>query len=437
MPNRIFTFIFSVSLLFLYSSTALFSEFDRTPINADLNATDAPDHIMLTWSNDPTTTQTISWRAKSTITQGSVRYREADNPDSSYMTVNASVEKFTTLPDDAPGSMNIFTVQLTGLKPGTKYSYSVLCGNHSSPEKGFSTAVKNIDAFEFLIFGDSQGGNARHPDYAPWHNTVNKAFKQHPSTKLIINMGDLVEVGQSYLHWNSWFDAAKDVISAVPIMPVQGNHETYTMVRREYSKPIYYTSQFKVFQNGPDGLKGQVYSFDYGTVHFSVLNSQQDEESTISGDILAKQKKWLDRDLASTKKPWKLVLMHKPPYYNNPRSMNKEVKAAFCPVFDTYHVDVVFTAHDHIIARTFPYKNDKKYSDPKDGTVYYITGRSGAKHYDFLFPMPWNDFFYSPRKQPCYLSVTVNKNKMNIAIYNQDGSSIDTYSIVKQGSFKK
>jgi 3',5'-cyclic AMP phosphodiesterase CpdA len=244
-------------------------------------------------------------------------------------------------------------------------------------------------------------------------------------------MGDLAEVGQSYIHWNNWFDAAKDVISTIPIMPVQGNHETYTMSRRKHSKPIYFTSQFKVFQNGPNGLKGQVYSFDYGTIHFSVLDSQQDEEEPINGDILSMQKEWLDRDLASTKKPWKLVLMHKPPYFNNPRSMNIAVKAAFCPVFDKHHVDVVFTAHDHIIARTFPYKNDKKYSNPKDGTVYYITGRSGAKHYDLLFSMPWDEFFYSPRKQPCYLSVSVNKNSLNIAIYNQDGSAIDSYAIVK------
>jgi hypothetical protein len=431
MHKPIYSCILAVFLVFVHSSNALFSEFDRTIIDADLNATDAPDHVMLTWSDDPATTQTISWRAKSTVTQGSVRYRESGAPNSSYITINANVETFTTQSGDAPGSMNIFSARLAGLMPGTKYVYSVQCGTNTSPEKSFSTAVRNTDTFEFLIFGDSQGGDARHPEYAPWHDTLMAAFKRHGNSKFMINMGDLTEVGQSYIHWNNWFDAAKDVISTISIMPVQGNHETYTMGRREHSKPIYFTSQFKVYQNGPNGLKGQVYSFDYGTIHFSVLDSQQDEEEPINGDILSMQKEWLDRDLASTKKPWKLVLMHKPPYFNNPRSMNTAVKAAFCPVFDKHHVDVVFTAHDHIIARTFPYKNDKKYSNPKDGTVYYITGRSGAKHYDLLFSMPWDEFFYSPRKQPCYLSVSVDKNSLNIAIYNQDGSAIDSYAIVK------
>jgi len=431
MPNKIVTCVFAASFIFAYSSNALFSDFDVTKVDADLNATDAPDHIMLTWSDDPATTQTISWRAKSTVTQGSVKYRESDKPNAAYMAVNANVETFSTLPGDAPGSMNIFCAKLAGLKPGTRYAYSVQCGNNSSTEKSFSTATDNIDSFEFLIFGDSQCGDAKHPDYAPWHDTVNGAFKRHGSSKFIINMGDLVEVGQSYMHWNNWFDAAKDVISSVPIMPVQGNHETYTMVWGGRSRPIYYTSQFRVFQNGPNGLKGQAYSFDYGTIHFSVLDSQQEEESPLCGDILQVQKEWLNRDLASTKKPWKLVLMHKPPYFNNPRSMNKVIKAAFCPIFDTYHVDVVFSAHDHVIARTFPMKNDKQSSHPKDGTVYYITGRSGSKHYDLLFSMPWDEFFYSPRTQPCYLSVRVNKNMLFIAIYNQDGSAVDSYSIVK------
>ena len=431
MLRKIFTIIIAISLVFVYSSNVLFSEFDETGINADLNATEAPDHIMLTWSDDPTTTQTISWRAKTAVAQGSVRYKESDNPRAAYITINATVERFTTLPGDTPGSMNIFSARLTGLKPGTRYIYSIESGKNSSTEKSFFTAVKNNDTFEFLIFGDSQCGDARNPDYAPWHDTVNGAFKRHGNSKFIINMGDLVEVGQSYIHWDNWFNAAKDVISSVPVVPVQGNHETYTKVRREHSKPIYYTGQFKVFQNGPNGLKGQVYSFDYGTIHFSVLDSQQDEESPISGDILQIQKEWLDRDLASSKKPWKLVLMHKPPYYNNPMSINTSVKAAFCPIFDKHHVDVVFTAHDHVIARTIPMKNDKPYSNPKDGTVYYITGRSGAKHYDFLFSMPWDEFFHNPRKEPCYLLVSVNKNRLTIAIYNQDGSDINSYSIVK------
>lgn len=34
--------------------------------------------------------------------------------------------------------------------------------------------------------------------------------------------------------------------------------------------------------NGPDGLKGQVYSYDYGDVHFVVLDSQEDEEAVLN-----------------------------------------------------------------------------------------------------------------------------------------------------------
>jgi hypothetical protein len=424
------TLILTASLIFSFSGY-LFSEFNEKVINADLNATDAPDHIVLTWSGDPTTTQTITWRAKSTVSHGSVRYKESDRPDTAYLIRNAEVETFTTWQGDIPGSMHIFSVMLTGLNPGTRYVYSVECGKNTSSKHFFSTAIKNIDTFEFLIFGDSQGRGMRNPDYTSWHDTVNNAFKLHARSKFIINMGDLVEVGQSYIHWNNWFDAAKDVISTIPEMPVVGNHDMYTMKRHTYTKPFYLTSQLKTFQNGPDRLKGQVYSFDYGTVHIAVLDSQQEEESLACGDILTAQKEWLNQDLAATRKKWKLVFMHKPPYFNNPMSMNKSVKMAFCPIFDHYHVDVVFSAHDHVIARTYPIKNDNYYHDPKDGTIYYITGRSGSNHYDFLSSAPWDELFYNPRKEPCYLSVKIETDKLSIIVYTRDGLIIDSYSIVK------
>ena len=66
-------------------------------------------------------------------------------------------------------------------------------------------------------------------------------------------------------------------------------------------------------QNGPEGLKGQVYSYDYGPVHFVVLDSQEEEQKK-HGDILKIQQTWLEADLAASKAKWKIVFFHKPPY---------------------------------------------------------------------------------------------------------------------------
>jgi acid phosphatase type 7 len=429
MKNRFPVFLLTAAFVFIYSAS--FSLFDNRSIDENLNATEKPDHIVLTWSDDPATTQTISWRGAQTVTDGCVEYGEAGGAPSDKAVVKARVELFTTLSHDRAGKMNIFSATLRKLRPGTRYSYRVANGSVYSPRYAFMTAAGNSETTEFLVFGDSQSGNYKNPDYSQWHDTLSKAVALNAKARFFVNMGDLVEIGQNYIHWDNWFDAAKDVLCAIPIVPVEGNHETYTLRRKFFSRPAYFASQFKTFQNGPEGLKGQVYSFDYGSAHFSILDSQQEEETPGNDRMLKAQESWLDKDLAASGKKWRLVFFHKTPYSHNPLNMDHSIKEAFCPIIEKYHVDVVFNGHDHVLARTKPLKNDKSYDDPKVGTVYYTTGRSGAKYYQIMMSTSMDTFFYNPTDQPCYEAVTVAVESLRIAARKQDGSLIDEYTIKK------
>lgn len=429
MKNRLPVFLLALAFVFICSASS--SVFDNTSINENLNATEKPDHIMLTWSDDPATTQTITWRGAPTVTDGCVEYGEADGASSGKAVVKARVESFTTVLNDDPGAMKILSATLRKLKADTRYSYRVANGSEYSPIYTFTTAAVNPETTEFLIFGDSQSGNYKNPDYFQWHETLTKAAALNGKARFFIIMGDLVETGQHYIHWDNWFNAAQDVIRAIPIVPVEGNHETYTLKRKTYSVPRYFISQFKTFRNGPDSLKGQVYSFDYGSVHFSILNSQQEEETPGDDRMLKVQAAWLEKDLASTGRKWKLVFFHKTPYSHYFLDRNKSVREAFCPVIERHHVDVVFNGHDHVLARTKPMKNDKPYDEPKDGTVYYTTGRSGAKYYQIIMPAAVDTFFHNPADQPCYEAVTVTEKSLRITARKQDGSLIDDYTIRK------
>ena len=431
MRLKLFSIII-ISLFLFFSGSSLFPEYDRKTVDENLNATESPDHIMLTWSGDPTTTQTITWRGAFSIMESFVKYKEDEDSEKDYILKKADLERFTTIKGDKKGSMNIFSVMLSGLKPGTKYAYHVLCGKNSSANFTFTTAPKNADVFSFLIFGDSQSGSVNNPDYSPWHDTVTTAYKKHKDAKFIVNMGDMVEIGQKYIHWNNWFDAAREVISLVPEMAVLGNHENYSLPKWRTMKPVYFNSQFKLIQNGPEGLKGRVYSFDYGNAHITVLDSQQKEEAHEYGDILKAQRDWLDKDLGGTKQIWKIVFFHKPPYSNYFFRANNEIKKAFCPVIDKYHADIVFNGHDHVIARTYPVINDEVSSDPSKGTVYYTTGRSGNKYHNYQTPNSRNAFFYNPQDQPCYLYIQIDKLSLGIKTFKLDGSIIDSYEIEKK-----
>jgi hypothetical protein len=386
--------------------------------------------ITLTWSDDPKTTQTISWKSDASVSVSSITYAVAGATGTAKEEI-VSGEKLPQLGAGEVSDNNIFSVTLTGLEPGATYIYTISAGGSNSEPHTFATEAVLVPEFKLLVFGDSQSGKTE-PTYQPWRETVHNAFAQYPDARFFVNVGDLVEIGQSYDHWKSWFEAARGVIDTITAMPVLGNHEMYGSYEvKDDSSPVYYLSQFKLPQNGPAQLKGQAYSYDYGCAHFAVLDSQEDEEEPMRGDILEAQRRWLENDLSASSQTWKIVFFHKPPYNNKFGRPNPRIKAAFCPVFDKYHVDVVFNGHEHAVYRTYPIKSDKIRKKPKDGTIYYTTGRSGAKFYNDVGPTKWDAFAYNPSDQPCYEAVQVSRSKLLITARRQDGTVIDTFAVVK------
>lgn len=378
-----------------------------------------PDHITLSWVSDPYTTQTITWRTEPGAADGQVEYTEAVN--SVWLQAKKAAAAAETVSTNI-GDMAIHTVTLSGLKPGTRYLYRVSDGGVWSDPASFKTATPNQN-FSFLVFGDSQSIN-----YATWEKTLQQAYRTYPGAAFMINVGDLVDVGQDASQWNGWFDAGRGVIENIAVMPAVGNHETYTPERR-FSLPRLFTAQLKLPQNGPDGLKGQVYSFDYGDMHVSVLDSQIGEESRFIPDMLELQKAWLERDLALTDKKWKIVVLHRPPYDN--RGENPHIRNAFVPIFDAHHVDVVFTGHDHVYARTYPLHGGTVMGNAAQGTIYTATGRSGTKTYSDPAAKTWDEFFYNPLEEPNYLAVEVEAGHFTVQSYTQSGGLIDRWSISK------
>lgn len=422
------TFVASAAMLIpLYTVTA---SYDDTNINSSFNSSTRPEHITLTWTKDPKTSQTITWRTSTNVTKGIVQYKNLTTGE--IKNITAAKEDFASASTDINiGYMNLFSATLENLTPGTNYSYKVGDGTNWSEENIFKTeAVKENDV-KFLIFGDSQSGNADVPNYEPWNKTVQNAYSKNEDADFMVNLGDLVEKGQDYRHWNNWFDAAKGVIDKIPEMPVQGNHETYNAADWNSTKPMYFTNQFKVPMNGPDGFKGQVYSYDYGNVHFVVLDSQEDEEEPNNDDFLKKQATWLDNDLSANKQTWTIVMFHKTPYYNKASRANVTLKKIFSPVIEKHHVDVVLNGHDHGLSRTFPINNGKYYDNYSKGTVYYVTGRSGAKYYPDLSSKVWDSFFYDPQDMPCYEVADVKDNILTINAFKQDGTQVDSLVIDK------
>ena len=127
-----------------------------------------------------------------------------------------------------------------------------------------------------------------------------------------------------------------------------------------------------------------------------------------------------------------MAFVHRPLYGNKPNGVNENLRRALAPVFDEYKVDLVFTAHDHVIARTLPIADDAAVAPPEFGTVYAATGRSGTKTYDNVAAKDWNVFFYNPVEEPNYLLVKVNGNTLQVQAITASGAVVDEWSVEKK-----
>lgn len=288
-------------------------------------------HVMHVITADMKHDRTISWKTSTIGELGNLEIRPKQLENITKIKAEA-----VELPSYNGGKhFMLYTARITNLTPETKYEYRVSVGKRQSAWKEFTTEPESA-SFKALIFGDSQS-----VDYNVWAKTAQTAWENNGDAAFFINMGDLVDNGQDEYQWNAWFDGMRIFLEAIPIVPVMGNHEAYSLDWK-MALPNYYLSFFAVPQNGLADLERYAYSYDYGNVHFIVLNTQLNELNEWYPNLLEEQKKWLAKDLSQTQKQWKIVLMHRGIWkypFNGPLD---EIGETFVPVFDQYHVNLVF-----------------------------------------------------------------------------------------------
>lgn len=360
----------------------------------------------------------ISWKSQIIGESGNLEIR----PKQSNKITRIKAEAVELPSYNGGKPFTLYTSHIRNLTVGTDYEYRVSVGKRQSAWKEFRTEPDST-LFKALIFGDSQSLN-----YEDWAKTAQIAWKNNADVAFFINMGDLVDNGQDELQWNAWFDGAAGLLEAIPIVPIMGNHEAYSL-DWNMAKPNYYLSLFALPVNGPAGLERYAYSYDYGDVHFVVLNTQLKELREWYPDLLEQQKKWLIEDLSKTQKKWKVVLMHRGVWiypFNGPLD---ECGQTFVPVFDKYNVDLVFIGHVHSYARTKALKNGKL--DPS-GTIYISTGRSGDKVWEKSPQKPVDEIYYNPLDMPNYLVFEASNDTLKVAAFKLNGELIDQTEIKKQ-----
>lgn len=374
-----------------------------------------PTNVRLNAVANPTNSQSISWFSSPEYTEAKavVQYMDKASYDAgnrNFASVSGECKNYSFAADNSSSQINSVTV--TGLKPGTTYYYRVGDGvnGHWSELSQFTTMVAKSDT-KFFVLGDTQlSGNAE-ADAADIA-TMNKVADQiqNAGVKFGIQTGDFIDNAGDLGAWNETLGVFSDNYGNLPIIQVMGNHEYYGDNSGRNSEAVF------------DIPGKDYYSVEYGNVYVAVINCNANLEAAA---------KWLVSDAEKSSCEWKVLTVHQPPYYTNPKGSSAAYNQYLPEAVDMADIDFVFSGHDHSYARTEPLTGGKV--DKENGAVYFITGDLGEKSRSTEYAPENNpDFHFAKIDQEydaVYFIADVVDNDMTVTAYNVDGTVIDKYTM--------
>ncbi|MDH3308869.1 MAG: metallophosphoesterase family protein, partial [Acidimicrobiia bacterium] len=249
-------------------------------------------------------------------------------------------------------------VELTGLSADTPYYYSF--GGIANPMAGddpdhfFVTAPTTGTAkpTRVWIIGDPGKGSTGQLDVRDAYET----FTGATLTDLWLMLGDnAYESGTDAEYQTKLFDVYTALLRKSVLWPTLGNHDALTSDSPTQTGPYYanFTLPTAAEAGGVASGTEAYYSFDYGNIHFVVLNSS-DSPRTAGSAMLT----WLAADLAATTQDWIIAVWHHPAYSKGSHDSDAEVELIemrenVIPILDSHGVDLTFTGHSHSYERSF------------------------------------------------------------------------------------
>ena len=379
-------------------------------------------------AQDNSISRTIMWQSDNSEADAVIEYRLEGAEKS--QTIGATDKAFT----DDGSTTYIHEATLTGLTPNTKYEYRVGYGTDRRSD-WYRLETAGASVYDVLIYPDSQSG-----DYSQWEEIVKSSALRNPRTALFISMGDLVDNGEHAYQWRTWLNSIKPLSANVPLATTLGNHEMYTLDWK-MREPYAYLNYFAVPPNGNETFNRRYYSYDFGDVHYVVLDTMlyesnhEDNHDTHHPDLYDVQVQWLRQDLMANTKKWTVVLMHRDPFqYAFDRSgVNRAVGfddegVLFMPIFDEFNVDLVLSAHLHSYRNRGHVRN---FDRNPSGSLYILTGIAGDARRPKWKEHPLDVYVAPDRDKNNYMTMTVTPNKLIVKAFLPDGTQLDESVIEK------
>jgi acid phosphatase type 7 len=312
-----------------------------------------------------------------------------------------------------------YTARLEGLLPNTRYVYRIVLGDGTVlAHDGMNILSQGHGPFNFLVLGDS--GEPSSEQYL----LAQQLSQERPA--MVVHTGDIAYYEGSFKEFRINYFERYPLMSAVPFFPTLGNHEYLTAEAAPY-RALHSVPSGTV----PEVDRGKYYSFDWSNVHFVSLDSNisLDRAATGEGGML----KWLEDDLRSTSKFWRIVFFHHPPYATGPTQTNLQsafLRELVVPILERYGVHAVFSGHEHSYQRTLPIRNAVANTDGT-GVTYFTTGGGGGN----LYPVYPSALIAAGASEYHYLRVHVGGDHLKVSAVGLNGFEIDSNIIQPKPAF--
>lgn len=317
-----------------------------------------------------------------TSTSMVVRWRTADL-SKSILKYSTDINNIITVVQDSIKKQN-HEVLITGLQPATRYYYEIYNGvdTLSPPDSSqyFQTNPIVGQAVPTTIWalGDCGTANDNQRDVRDaYYNYIG-----HNHTDVLLFLGDNAyqdgtDQEYQYAVFENMYEA---MLSKTVAWSTIGNHDAHSASPSNQSGPY-----FDIFSFPKQGEAGGVpsgteayYSFDYGNIHFIVLNS----ESLGGLGTGSSMYSWCQNDIQNTNADWIIGIWHHPPYTKGSHDSDYEpqlfqMRNNFLPMLEANGVDLVLCGHSHSYERSYLLNGHTGLAFSFD-TAQHVVGASGG-----------------------------------------------------------
>ena len=309
--------------------------------------------------------------------------------------------------EPAPATEHLFKIK--ALLPDTKYYYQIKSDSKVLSQSHFRTAPTRGTAtrLHFAALGDSGTGGSHQLAIA------NQIAQWHP--RFLLHVGDIVyEKGADADYKQKFFTPYQAILPSTPFFPAIGNHDAFNIND--------YLAIFSLPALASGSQTERYYSFDYGFVHFTVLDSKQPYGPGST------QYTWLINDLAKVKdrpRIWRVVFFHHPPFSLGKHGSTVAMQTDLIPALEAGNVDLVLSGHDHTYERTGLVSLGES-SNHK--ILYVVTGGGGNSLYEAVKEDPHVEIY-----RPVYhfLGLIATRRSIRYRAIGENGETVDRVTLFR------